>query len=229
MICGGTLEYAEQSKEMTCAKCGKKELANVYCSDGHYVCDHCHGQGAFEFIKSFVQATDLKDPLEIAEILLNHDEIIPMLGCEHALIASASLMAALKNLNSLNITNDDIEEAMQRTKRQAIGAYCGLTGVCGIAPAIGACFSVVLGAACPKDKETATTMRVVSRIIEIIANETGPCCCKNFLRNSLMEAVSLAEKYLNVKLPSYDVKVSCRDDQRHPHGCRKQLCRFFVE
>ncbi|MFA5882076.1 MAG: DUF5714 domain-containing protein, partial [Eubacteriales bacterium] len=91
---------------------------------------------------------------------------------------------------------------LNRTRKQAIGGYCGLTGVCGIAPAIGACFSVILGAACPKDQETAATMKVVGRIVNAIADQTGPCCCKNFVRTALNEALKSAKEYLHVSLAS---------------------------
>ncbi len=59
-----------------------------------------------------------------------------MLGCQHAYIAGSAFMAAIKNENSRSIANKDIEEVFQRTQKQAHGGYCGLTGVCGIAPAM---------------------------------------------------------------------------------------------
>lgn len=151
---------------------------------------------------------------------------IPMLGCEHAWVTAGAFLAAIKNHGEINITDNQIQEALNRTKKQAIGAYCGLTGICGIAPAIGACFSVILGAACPKDKETATTMHVVSQVIEAISNETGPCCCKNFMRTALTLSCELAEKHLNIKLP-HNLDITCSDSQRHPHGCRRNKCSYY--
>ena len=165
------------------------------------------------------------NPLVIAEKILNVSSI-PMLGCEHAWITAGSFLAAIKNHGKIEITDTQIKEALTRTKKQAIGAYCGLTGICGIAPAIGACFSVILGAACPKDKETAITMHVVSQIIDSIANETGPCCCKNFMRTALILSCNLAEKHLNIKLP-HDINIYCNDSQRHPHGCRTTKCHYY--
>ncbi len=153
---------------------------------------------------------------------------IPMLGCEHALITVGALLAATRNHGKINITDEQIVDAFNRTKKQAIAAYCGLTGVCGIAPAVGSYFSVILGAACPKDKETAITMNVVSKVIETIANETGPCCCKNFMRKSLLLSCTFAEEYLDIELP-HSLEIKCSDSQRHPHGCRGTKCSFFVE
>jgi len=128
--------------------------------------------------------------------------------------------------HSPRVSDEKIIEAFNRTRRQAIGAYCGLTGVCGIAVAIGASFSVILGAACPKDKETAITMRVVSSVIESIADQTGPCCCKNFLRTALTKSYSLVEEYLNVEL-ARSREIICQHSHRHPHGCRKNKCNYF--
>jgi len=154
---------------------------------------------------------------------------VPMLGCENALIAAGALMVAIKNEGTIKVTDVQVVEVLNRTKKQAIGGYCGLTGVCGIAPAIGACFSVILDAACPKDQETAMTMRVVARIVDVIANETGPCCCKNFVRKAIAEAVELARNYLKVSLPHPETDIVCVHVERHPHGCRKDKCSYFNE
>lgn len=136
-------------------------------------------------------------------------------------------MAALKNEGTAKVTDEQIVEALNRTNRQAIGGYCGLTGVCGIVPAIGACFSVILGAACTKDQETAATMKVAARIVDKIANETGPCCCKNFVRTALSEAITLVKEYLNIALPSPSQSIICTHSLRHPHGCREFKCLYF--
>jgi hypothetical protein len=152
---------------------------------------------------------------------------IPMLGCENAWIAAGALMAALKNEGTVKVTDEQIIEALNRTRRQAIGGYCGLTGVCGIVPAIGSCFSVLLGAACPKDQETAMTMKVAARIVDRIADETGPCCCKNFVRTALSEAILFIERYFGVSLPSLNEAIICTHSSRHPHGCRETKCSFF--
>lgn len=161
----------------------------------------------------------------IAEEVIK-ENFLPMLGCEHAWIAAGAFLAAVKNHGEIKVTDDQIMEALNRTRRQAIGAYCGLTGVCGIAPAIGACFSVILGAACPKNEETAVTMHVVSRIIGAIAGQAGPSCCKNFVRTALTLSCELAKQFLNIGLPCGG-EIFCRDSQRHPHGCRETKCNYY--
>ena len=221
------LEYHNKIKKLTCHRCGITEYANISCSDGHYICDKCHGADAFNIILEHVILSESKDPLHIAEELMSMKNDVPMLGCENAWIAGGSLMAALRNEGSIEIQNDQIAEVLNRTRNQAIGGYCGLTGVCGVAPGIGACFSVILGAACPKNMETATTMKVVGRIVNVIADETGPCCCKSFVRSSLKEAVGMVKEYLDVELPGHAMKISCDHVNRHPHGCREEKCSYW--
>ncbi|SPF51542.1 conserved hypothetical protein [Candidatus Desulfosporosinus infrequens] len=220
------MDYFNSGLELTCFRCGKKDIGNISCPNGHYVCDECHGKGLFDTVKDYVLTSKSVDAFEISEYLMEL-KVVPMLGCENAWIAAGALMAALKNEGTARITDEQIVEALNRTKKQAIGGYCGLTGVCGIAPAIGACFSVVLGAACSKDRETAAAMSVVVRILGTIAKETGPCCCKNFVRKSLIEAVKMVKEHIGVILPLATENIVCKHHDRHPHGCRKEKCSYF--
>lgn len=226
-VCGTHLDYFSNGKELLCNHCGKKETANICCVRGHYVCDDCHGKDCFEIVRDYVLKTRSTNPLEIAETLMGCKDKVPMLGCENAWISAGALIAAIRNEGTYKVTDDQVVEVLNRTKRQAIGGYCGLTGVCGIAPAMGACFSVILNAACPKDRETAKTMLVVAKIVGVIANETGPCCCKNFVRKSLVEAIDLTKKVLDISLVGNQQQITCTDIERHPHGCRKEKCSYF--
>lgn len=225
LICGNKLDYLEVGKEFKCMECNKTELGYVHCPNDHYVCDTCHGEKSFKNVIRLIHKSKGTDPISIAEDIINNSSL-PMLGCEHAWVAAGSLLVAIKNQGDIKITNAQIIEALNRTRKQAIGAYCGLTGVCGVAPAIGAAFSVILGAACPKGKETAATMHVVSKVIEAIANETGPCCCKNFVYTALSTSCTLAKEYLNIELPC-ESQIVCKDSERHPHGCRKERCKYY--
>jgi len=226
MVCGASLEYLETAASVICNYCGKEEPGYVRCPKGHYVCDECHGKGVFDFISDTALKTSDKDPMSIAELLMAHPKI-PMLGCEHALIATASLLAALKNHGTLDISNEQIIEAMKRTQKQSMPPYCALTGVCGVPIGIGAAFSVVLGAACPKDRESAITMHIVARTIDTIANDVGPMCCKSFVRTALSVGYNAAKEYFNVDLPIHREKISCFYSKRHPHGCRENKCLYF--
>ena len=191
-----------------CNYCGKGESAYIRCPRGHYVCEICHGKGAFEAIRDLALSVTSRDPLAIAETMMSHPSV-PMLGCENAWIAAAAFMAALKNTGKTEIKDRQIVEAMERTRNQAVSGYCGLTGTCGVPIGVGAVFSVILEAECPKDRETAIAMRTVARTTDAVANDTGPCCCKSYVRTALGVAYSLAKEYFNVSLPIHRERISC--------------------
>ena len=196
------------------------------CPQGHYVCEACHNKNSLEMIEEIASKTTSKDPMEIAEWMMSHPKL-PMLGCQHAYIAAGALLAALKNEGSKKITESDQREVFKRTERQAVGGYCGLTGVCGIVPAIGACFSVLLGAKCGKDLEQRITMEATRKVMEVIETLTGPSCCKAYVRASLLVAVDLLREKLEITLPVKKLSITCQFQEKHPHGCREQRCPYF--
>jgi hypothetical protein len=176
-------------------------------------------------IEEVISRTTSKDPLEIAELMMDHPKL-PMLGCQHAYIAVGALLSALRNEGSRKIMESDQREVFKRTERQAVGGYCGLTGVCGIVPAIGACFSVLLGAKCGKDMEQKITMEATRRTMEVIENLTGPSCCKAYVRSSLCVAVDLLREKLGITLPVKKISIPCQYQEKHPHGCREERCPY---
>ncbi len=225
MVCGEVLQYFETSQVMKCLYCGREEDGHILCPNEHYICEHCHNQDAMRMIEDVAFTTKSQNPVEIAELMMSFPGL-PMLGCHHAYIAGGALMAALKNSGSRGVTNDDIKEVFKRTKRQAHGGYCGLTGVCGIAPAIGAVFAVLTGSKCGTDREQRITMEAVTRVSSAIAELTGPSCCKAYVRRSLEVATEYLKESLGIELPTQRVS-ACLHSGRHPHGCREIKCPYF--
>jgi hypothetical protein len=226
MVCGAGLVYVSEAEPVTCTYCGIAEKGHIKCPKGHYLCDACHGKDAMRVIEDTVTATVLKDPSMIAEQLMSHPSV-PMLGCEHAYIAAGALLAALRNAWSDRIAADQVREVFERTKKQGHGGFCGLTGVCGIAPAIGAVLSVVLGAKCGSGREQKITMEAVIAVSRSIADLTGPSCCKAYVRAAIPAAVKQFEGALGISLPLSQTEIICRDSSRHPHGCREEKCPYF--
>ena len=226
-VCGQQLTYLETGRPFICSLCGQSEIGHVYCAGGHYLCESCHGAGVRQLLPQLLHASQATSPQELAEELMTLPQL-PMLGCEHALIAAGSLMTALKNRGDLGVTDQHVTEALQRTERQAISAYCGLSGVCGIVPALGACYSVLVGAQCGKGPETRATMELVSRLASVTAEEAEPGCCKAFVRSCLAETEGFLEERLGI--PSSEAKlVICPDTERHPHGCRGSGCDYHPQ
>lgn len=65
------MEYFSIGRTFTCLDCGKKDIGNIYCPKGHYICDVCHGKGLFETVKDYVITSKSKNPFEIAEFLMD--------------------------------------------------------------------------------------------------------------------------------------------------------------
>lgn len=227
MVCGKELAYHDKAQELKCMYCGKMEQGHIVCPRGHYICDSCHNRDAMKMIEEIAHTAKSKDPVEIADLMMNHPGL-PMLGCQHAFIAGGSLMAAIKNEGTRKISRDDIEEVFKRTEKQAHGGYCGLTGTCGIAPAIGACFSVLTGSKCGTDEAQRITMEAVTRVSRTITDLTGPSCCKAYVWSALDVATGYLRERLGITLPQSGQKSVCSYTNKHPHGCREEKCPYFT-
>lgn len=225
MVCGSTLKYLNEAHEATCSYCGKIEHGHISCPKGHYICETCHNRDVMKIIKDIAFTTKSENPFEISDIIMSYPGL-PMLGCQHAYIAGGAFMVAIKNEGSKRITNKEIEEVFRRTEKQAHGGYCGLSGVCGIAPAIGACFAVITGSKCGKDEEQRITMEAATRVTRAITNLTGPSCCKAYVWTSLDAAVNYLKKSIGIVLP-LSKSIICNYSGKHPHGCREERCPYF--
>lgn len=230
MVCASSLEYLSYSEMLECTYCGAPEQGHVKCSKGHFICEACHRKDAMKMIEDTVFTTKLQDPVAIAELMLGHPKL-PMLGCEHAFIAAGALMASLKNspYGKGKITDQELREVFDRTSKQAVGGHCGLTGVCGIAPALGACFAVFLGSRCGSDTEQKIVMDAVIKVSQAIADMTGPSCCKAYVRAALTAAALVFGERFGILLPIKETPITCMHGSRHPHGCREEKCPYYLK
>lgn len=225
MVCGSVLEYLDQAQGVTCSYCGKVEQGHIRCPNGHYICEVCHNRDAMQIIEDIALTIKSKDPFEIADLMISYPGL-PMLGCQHAYIAGGAFMAAIKNEGSRAVGNEEIKEVFARTQKQAHGGYCGLSGVCGIAPAIGACFAILTGSKCGADQAQHITMETVTRVTRAITELTGPSCCKAYVWTSLEAATNYLSESLAIVLPASRL-IACNYRPKHPHGCREVRCPYF--
>jgi hypothetical protein len=226
-VCGGMLDYLVTAEHLVCSACGAAVDMHVKCPKGHVICDACHGKEARSIIEGLVLSSSSPDPMEIAEVMMSGPGL-PMLSCDHAYIAAGALLAGIRNSpHGSKIGEAEVREVFSRTVQQAHGGYCGLTGVCGIAPAIGAVVSVFLGARCGSDREQRIVMESVTRVMGAITELTGPSCCKAYVRAALMVAVDLFTEKFGVVLPVKDAAPACAHSAKHPHGCREEKCPYY--
>lgn len=226
-ICGSTLEYLDSAAPATCTSCGREDRGHVRCPQGHYLCESCHGAGFMERLPGLLDAAGSHSPFVIAEALMAQPDL-PMLGCEHAHVAAGALMRALENAGVPGVTALHRAEVLERTARQAVSAYCGLSGVCGVVPALGACYSVLVGGQCGKGPETRAAMTLTSRLAAATAAEADPGCCKAYVRSGLRVATAFLEERLGIVVGPA-TPIVCTDTERHPHDCRGAECAWHED
>ena len=174
------------------------------------------------------RTTTLTDPATIAELMMGLPQL-GMLDCDHAFIAAAAFMAALKNSPyGAKITESDVNEALDRAASQIVKGCSGSqTGVCGILPAIGSCFSLFLGLQFGSDREQQITMDAVTKVSQTLTDLTGPVCCKAYVRVSLGVAATLFGERFGIQLPQSPSAALCRSSDKHPYGCREEKCPYY--
>jgi hypothetical protein len=180
-----------------------------------------------ERLPGLLDAAGSDSAFVIAEELMAQPDL-PMLGCEHAHVAAGALMRALENAGVLGVTAAHRAEVLERTARQAVSAYCGLSGVCGVVPALGACYSVLVGGQCGKGPQTRAAMTLASRLAAATAAEADPGCCKAYVRSGLRVATTFLEEQLGVVVEP-PAPVVCADTERHPHDCRGPECAWHED
>lgn len=97
-VCGKPLVYGTEEISMRCAFCGNEFSTLIYCPDGHFVCDFCHGRETLDILRDVLNSTDSTDPVEMLETVMSHPSV-PMHGPEHHAIVPAVIVAAVKNVS----------------------------------------------------------------------------------------------------------------------------------
>ncbi|MFQ6063021.1 MAG: DUF5714 domain-containing protein [Methanosarcinales archaeon] len=224
MVCKEELDYRTTPMDTNCIYCGKKADAYIVCPNGHYVCDDCHLEPCIDLILQSALETDSKDPIKIAEEMMKLDKI-SMIGPEHHPIVPAAILAALKNANKMEVTNEKIKEGIRRAKKLPAG-YCGLYGCCAAAMGVGVAISVLTDSTCMSDRERTLANRATARALDAIALEGGPRCCKTSVRTAIYEASGFLNDVFNVQLPISRMERRCGFAKINDF-CKKERCRFF--
>lgn len=230
MLCGAKLIYGTKPENRRCVYCGGDKPASIYCENGHFVCEECHGADMQDAVEDLLLQTRSKNPLEIAEQLISHPSM-PFLGREHHPVVAGALLAALKNYGAIQvrgkfkvINDEDIREGIRRMW-QIPSCSCAFQGACGAGLGVGTAFSVIYESTCARDVERTRQMRAANAALEAIANNGGPGCCKQSVRTALEVAVELLKEHFEVRLPLKRLQ-DCRFPPQNSHGCKGTRCRY---
>ena len=228
-ICGKELVYAtkpEDFNELNCEFCGNEFNTNVYCEDGHYICDECHIKGPKEIIEKICEETDIKDPFELVDLIMKHPNF-KMYGPEHHVITPAVILTSLKNNNIKKPNGDeislfDIKEAIRRASKIP-GGWCGFYGSCGAGMGSGVAISIFTGATPSTDEPRTLANQMTSRSLAKIADNLEHCC-KRSVKLAICETLEfLKEKFdIELKYTYSKCMFSGFNDK-----CEKEKCPIF--
>ena len=220
LICGKSLVYKDDVKDLTCLYCCKTYQGNVTCTEGHYVCDSCHAAPANAIIESYCINSHETDPLNLAINLMRHPSI-KMHGPEHHFLVPAVLLAAFYNKKgSLDEKKKRIIEARRRAEK-VLGGFCGTHGNCGAAVGTGIFLSLITNTT-PLSKESWKESNLMTaKALFLIAEHGGPRCCK---RNTFLALKSMSE-YQGLGM---DEDLQCQFSGYNKE-CRKKDCLFYQE
>jgi hypothetical protein len=220
-VCGKPLIYGTESVTMSCVYCGKPFNAQIFCPEGHYVCDSCHKQEALEILKEVVQNSTSTDPIEILESVMSHPSV-PMHGPEHHVIVPVAIIAAVSNAG-YSLPDKAIEKAIARSEKVP-GGWCGSHGACGAGIGIGIAVSVLTEATPLTGKQRSLANKAtVSALSKMI--DGHPRCCKRASRKAIEAAICFLRDELKISL-NRKKPVKCRYSARNPQ-CAKSGCSYF--
>lgn len=228
-ICGHTLVSVKDSNgssEISCFFCHKNFSPNIYCPNGHYVCDACHSKDAIEAIKIFSKSTDLTDPFEIADEIMSHPSF-KMYGPEHHVLVPVAVLTAIRNTECLKpdgnkVSNKDIKEAIRRASKIP-GGWCGFYGSCGSGMGSGIAVSIFTSATPSTDIPRSLANKTTSGALRKIADNLEHCC-KRSVRISIAEALQTLNKEFDLQL--FSTAKSCKFSSKN-EKCEGRNCPVF--
>jgi hypothetical protein len=226
LICGEELVYTQDSNKHTCEYCNSEKPSNTVCKNGHFVCDDCHQSPAYKIIKELCVSTKLKDPFEIAIMLMKLPQI-KMHGPEHHFLVPAALIAAFANNFPKKLNNDEksklIDEAEKRAKN-VLGGFCGFYGACGAGIGNGIFISLLQGATPLSENEWRQCNNITANTLLTISEYGGPRCCKRNTFLALHEAIVFLHYELDCSLKANN-KIKCEFHSLNKE-CLKSKCPY---
>lgn len=223
VLCGKPLRYEQEGREYTCAICGRKQVANIICPDGHFVCDDCHGTGYMRAAASLRESRG-QDPLQLLEDVMALPEI-HLNGPEHHILVPCVLLTACANAGVEITLETALPEAIRRARRIP-GGTCGYWGVCGAAVGTGIFASVLLGTTPLKQDIWHIPQLLTAACLVRLAEIGGPRCCKRTSRICIEVGAQFVEEQLGLTLPRSPVRCSYARNQRE---CIGGECPYFPE
>ena len=176
LVCGAELLYSpDMALSAECYFCGITERTNVFCREGHYVCDACHSKDILDLVEQICIDSDLKDPVELALCIFDIPNL-HMHGPEYHSIVPAVLVSVYGSVVGCKDAAL-IREAITRGKA-IFGGICGSHGACGAGIGVGIAYSVIHQVTPYAKEDRGEANRLTALALDAISRHGGPRCCK---------------------------------------------------
>jgi len=218
-MCG--CDLIEKNAIGQCTYCGHRETSDWHCPAGHYTCESCRTATAEALIERTCLASDLKDPLELAELILKHPAFPPY-GAEHHLLAAPVLLASLRNRGLAGVSDASIRQAIARLQ-DIPELICATRGDCGAAASAGTVVSILRKATIRSDEERSAALRATAAALVRIADHGGPRCC----RQSVFDTIHATWERLQVELHLEPLSARACERTEALKDCKTMRCSYF--
>lgn len=226
-VCGTPLELLEAQETLACYLCGEQHKSSIWCPEGHFVCDSCYHKPIMNFIADIVNKSRSKSPFDLAIMMMAYPSL-PEQSCEHAWILTASVLTAVKNEGTICLTNDAIFDALEVVREQTAAKIVNMTGVCGLALAVGAIFHAAFKAYYGQKEQDGITMKVVAQVIENLAESSTRCrCCKSLVWTTMDLIAALLNARFGIELEGSADEVVCHQVGTNNY-CNPATCQFSL-
>ncbi len=224
LICGKPLVYTDQSEKRKCVFCGEEKSSTSICSEGHFVCDTCHGADGIDVITMFCLNSDETDPMAMALQLMRHPSI-HLHGPEHHYLVPAVLITAYLNKKGMKKEKKAYLEETQKRSANIPGGACGLMGVCGTGVGTGIFVSLVTKSTPLSKDEWELTGQMAVQALGKIAGAGGPRCCKRTSYIAIENAMEFI-RFQGLGDLGVPTTVKCSYSKLNKE-CQYTDCRFF--
>lgn len=223
LICGAPLHYLDHAETMECVVCKKHFVADVCCTQGHYVCDSCHTSGV-DAIVNICLHHESNNPVEVFEQLVSMP-FCYMHGPEHHVIVGASLLTAYRN------SGGEIDLAlalpeMVRRGRQVPGGVCGNWGACGAALSSGMAVAIITKSTPLATEAWRLSNLATAEALMNISRHGGPRCCKRDSYKALQSTRDFVARELGVEM--VHSQITCSRSEKN-NQCLRKGCPYFLQ
>ncbi len=198
-VCGEPLTYSTTFKKLNCYYCEDEIETDVYCSEGHFVCDACHRVDANELIVKECLAYQGINPLAFVNKVMEN-KLFNIHGPEHHFIVPAALLTAYNNATG---KIKDLKSALQvlRTRMVKIpGGICATNGGCGAVLGLGAFVSYITKTTSLSQKPLAKLHALTATGLMQVSKYGGPRCCKRATYISILEGITYLSEEMDIEL-----------------------------